>query len=94
MKKSLLMVAALTASSLSWGAEMPAEAASCVACHGANGKAIMPLYPNLAGQNQPYLVQQLKNFRDGKRGGDPMPAMSVGLSDEAIEKIATYFSEM
>ena len=36
-----------------------AKAAACTACHGANGVAITPSYPNLAGQNAEYLVLSL-----------------------------------
>ena len=31
------------------------KAALCAACHGVSGIATMPAYPNLAGQNEPYL---------------------------------------
>ena len=31
----------------------------CVACHGINGKAIAPMYPNLNGQWEKYLRKQL-----------------------------------
>ena len=40
-----------------------AKAAMCAACHGANGISIAPMYPNLAGQKEAYLVKQLKDFK-------------------------------
>ena len=40
------------------------KAAVCAACHGANGIAMMPGYPNLAGQNEAYLVSAMKAYRD------------------------------
>ena len=40
---------------------------SCAACHGADGNSISTDWPKLAGQNQKYLYEQLKYFRDGER---------------------------
>jgi Cytochrome c553 len=64
----------------------------CMSCHGANGKAILPTYPNLAGQHKAYLVQTLKDLRDGKRASVIMGPMAKSLSDEDIDQVATYFS--
>ena len=36
------------------------KSASCMACHGAEGKVSMPMYPNLAGQNAMYLEHALQ----------------------------------
>ena len=44
-----------------------AKAAVCAACHGVEGKALIPNYPHLAGQNAAYLVKQLKAFKEGSR---------------------------
>ena len=64
----------------------------CHLCHGEEGEASSAIYPRLAGQNQIYLVKQLKNFRDGKRKSDTMNEMAAGLKDDAIEALADYFS--
>ena len=40
-----------------------AKAAICAACHGANGIAAIPGYPNLAGQNPQYIVSALKAYK-------------------------------
>ena len=40
---------------------------SCVACHGVDGNSISTDWPKLAGQNQKYLLEELKHFRDGER---------------------------
>jgi hypothetical protein len=39
----------------------------CVPCHGADGIAKFAEVPNLAGQNEPYLLNQLHAFHAGKR---------------------------
>ena len=40
---------------------------TCAACHGADGNSISTDWPKLSGQNQKYLYEQLKYFRDGNR---------------------------
>jgi len=72
-----------------------AKAALCASCHGANGIAVMPAYPNLAGQNEPYLVSALKAYRDKQRNGGMatiMQMQAVSLSDEDIDNIAAHFA--
>lgn len=43
------------------------KSVTCAACHGNNGISMIPMYPNLAGQKEQYLVLQMKAFRDGER---------------------------
>jgi len=71
-----------------------AKAAMCAACHGQNGKAMIPNYPNLAGQNAPYTVKQLRAFKDGIRKDPIMAGMAAGLSDEDMENIAAYYASL
>jgi len=74
-----------------------AKAAVCAACHGQNGIAIAPMYPNLAGQNEPYLIGALKDYRDGKRTGGmsaTMIPMAKPLTDADIDNLAAYFSSL
>lgn len=66
----------------------------CFSCHGAQGKAVIPMYPNLAGQNKQYLAQTLRQFRDGTRPDPVMGPMAKPLSDSDIDQIALYFSEL
>ncbi len=74
-----------------------AKAASCAACHGADGMAAIPNYPNLAGQNEGYLVAALHDYKDNKRTGSFATMMSmqaVNLSDEDIENLAAYYASL
>lgn len=41
----------------------------CIACHGRNGKLAIQDYPNIAGQDEKYMVQQIKDIQSGKRVG-------------------------
>ncbi|MBX2838790.1 MAG: cytochrome c4 [Gammaproteobacteria bacterium] len=71
-----------------------AKSATCAACHGADGKAIIPAYPNLAGQHAGYTAKQLMNFRDGDRVNPVMSPMAAGLSDEDIADLAAYYESL
>ena len=64
----------------------------CAACHGVNGVSSIPTYPNLAGQQEDYLVAQLKAFRDGARQSQIMSPMAKPLSNRDIENLAVYLS--
>ncbi len=44
---------------------------TCMACHGRNGKKAIMDYPNLAGQNEKYMIRQVNEIISGKRKGSP-----------------------
>ncbi|MDD1783746.1 c-type cytochrome [Enterovibrio sp. ZSDZ35] len=74
-----------------------AKAAICAACHGANGIAAIPGYPNLAGQNEQYIVSALKAYKNGERTGAQamvMKPQAAMLSDADMENLAAYFAQM
>lgn len=68
----------------------------CTACHGLTGMSpTMPraaAWPNLAGQKYPYLVQQLRVFKEGGRTNSLMSPMARRLSPQDARDIAAYFS--
>ena len=69
-----------------------AKSAICASCHGATGNSVNPLWPNLAGQKEQYLVKQIKAFRDGTRKDPMMAPMVAALSDDDIANLAAYFA--
>lgn len=71
-----------------------AKAATCAGCHGAAGISNNPLWPNLAGQKEAYLVKQMKAFRDGTRTDPMMAPMAKPLSDDDIANLAAYYSSL
>ncbi len=99
MKK--LIIAALAAS-LSAGVMAAGDAAAgkgkvaaCAGCHGMNGKAMVPTYPNLAGQNAAYLEGALKAYKTQERKGYQaaiMYGMAAALSDQDIADIAAFYA--
>jgi cytochrome c553 len=69
----------------------------CSSCHGMGGKSTLSsTFPRLAGQQDEYLVNQLKAFRDKSRA-DPhahtyMWGMAARLTDPTIDGLAAYYS--
>jgi cytochrome c553 len=74
--------------------ELGALLAQCVACHGSDGVAKDVEIPNLKGQHDRYMAEQLRNFRSGKRKSAEMHYLSRHLTDEEIEALTQYFSQM
>ena len=64
----------------------------CEVCHGLDGKSKTPEAPNLAGQNENYLIKQLGDFKAGKRENELMSVVAPSLSDKDIENLAAYYS--
>lgn len=70
------------------------KAATCAACHGANGIGASDTYPNLAGQHSDYIVKQLKAFKNGDRKDPLMAPMAAPLSEQDMADIAAYFAAL
>jgi len=70
------------------------KAGMCAACHGSAGISAIPMYPNLAGQKEAYIVKQLKDFKSGARKDPVMAPMAAGLSDADVANVAAYFSSL
>ncbi len=87
---SLLPFVAACAPDLPNG-ELVAQEKGCVACHGLDGKAIAPSYPNLNGQWERYLRLQLRAYRDGTRENAIMNGMAATLTDEEISALAAHY---
>lgn len=71
-----------------------ARAITCTACHGPEGISVMPLWPNIAGQNAKYTVAQLQAFKDGKRSDPLMVAQAMMLSEQDMKDLAVYFEAL
>ncbi len=91
---SMLLVGASVSMAAGDAAAGKAKSAVCAGCHGANGVSAAPIYPNLAGQKEAYLVAQLKAFRDGTRANAIMAPMAKPLSDADIDNLAAYYSSL
>jgi cytochrome c553 len=67
---------------------------ACAACHGPMGMAMQPSVPNLAGQSAIYLIDQLKNFRSGKRQHEVMSVIAKPLTDAEIDSVSNWYSSL
>ncbi|NIY95729.1 cytochrome c4 [Salipiger sp. HF18] len=65
---------------------------ACVSCHGADGIALLPEAPNLAGEVNIYIDTQLKAFRTGKRRHDIMSSIAAEMTDEEIRAVADWYA--
>jgi len=70
---------------------------SCYMCHSTQGNTPdLAFIPRLAAQNQSYIEDQLKAFRDGSRSGPAatiyMWPIAQGLSDAQIQQAAAWFA--
>ena len=70
----------------------------CMACHGKDANTpILPTYPKLAGQNEAYLLQQLKDIQSGARSNGQTAAMKGIMhmvNDEEMAAIAKWLSSL
>ncbi|WP_237485491.1 c-type cytochrome [Vibrio hippocampi] len=74
-----------------------AKSAVCAACHGTDGIAIIPGYPNLKGQNEQYLISSMNAYKSKERNGGLsvlMQAQASMLSDQDIANLAAYYANM
>jgi len=58
---------------------------------------VLPIYPKLAGQNAPYLLEQMKAIRDGTRTNGLSAAMRPLMSsvpDEEFQSIAEWLANL
>ena len=69
-----------------------AKAMACQACHGMDGVSKVPDAPNIAGQNEAYLVAQLQAFKSGRRQNEAMSVVAATLSDADIAALAAYYA--
>lgn len=100
VKAFLVGVAALAVAS-AWAegdvAAGQAKSATCVACHGANGISPVPIYPNLAGQKEAYLVNVLQAYKSRERQGGNAAVMwgiAAPLSEQDIANLAAYYASL
>lgn len=93
---AVLALAASAAPALAKGDIEAGKAKSivCQACHGADGNAVDPQYPRLAGQYRDYLERALHEYRDGGRDNAIMLGFAKPLTDQEIEDLAAFFSAL
>lgn len=73
-------------------------AASCVACHQADGTGKnIPngeSWPQLAGMNAAYIAKQLQDYKSGQRENASMKIFASILSEQQVADVAAYYSQL
>lgn len=92
---SLMVSGSVEAGDVTAGAQ---KAAQCAACHAKDGNSTNAQWPKLAGQNEKYLLKQIKDFRLGAqeagkgRTGLQMAGLWGNVSEEDAADIAAFFA--
>lgn len=68
-------------------------ASNCANCHGTEGRSAGGI-PSIAGQPRGYFLEQMKDFKAGKRPATIMHQLAKGYTDEQIEQLADHFSKL
>ena len=64
-------------------------------CHGENGIGLASAnFVRLAGLNEDYLAKQLHDFKSGARENPIMKPIASALTDEEVNAVAGYFSQL
>ena len=71
-----------------------AKAQACTVCHGAIGLSSTPDVPNLAGQPELYLAEQLRAYQSGARKHEVMTLMAKTLNDTDVANVAAWFASI
>ncbi len=70
----------------------PPKAATCTACHGPQGNAVVPQFPALAGQTARYIYLQLRDFQEGRRSNPMMSPMAKDLTRDEMRALGAWFA--
>jgi cytochrome c553 len=68
--------------------------AECRGCHGVDGKGIAPAIPHLAGQHERYLVEALREYREGKRTHAALRAIATHVDEAGTRNIAAFYASL
>lgn len=72
----------------------PEKARLCSACHGERGISANDHWPNIAGQKEQYLIQQLREFKAGRRENEVMSNIAKQLTHAEILELAAHYSSL
>jgi cytochrome c553 len=66
----------------------------CKGCHGLDGKGAVPGVPNLAGQNERYLLWALKAYREGARSHAALREIANTMTAANTRNVAAYYASL
>jgi cytochrome c553 len=68
--------------------------ASCAQCHGMDGFSTGEGVPHIAGQRPAYMHLELRVYKSGGRGDNPMARAVKFMSDDALLKVSAYYASL
>ena len=68
--------------------------AQCVGCHGLDGRGAAPGIPDLAAQEERYLLASLTAYKEGKRTHAALQDLTSGMKDADVRNIAGFFASL
>lgn len=94
MKKLMFLASALALNAMPASADMPPQAAACIACHQTTGLGMPHLAPATAGMPATYIAAQIKHFQTGERKNAIMQPMVAGLDEAGIKAVSEWFASL
>ena len=64
-----------------------------MACHGDNGISVIEEAPNLAGQKELYIWNQLRDYKAGKRQNKMMNVIAKNLTEDEMKDVTAYYAQ-
>lgn len=74
-----------------------AKSVTCALCHGAKGQGSVQgsvTYAALASKSEDEMVQELQDFKSGKRPGPTMKPLMILLSAQDMANLAAYYASL
>ena len=88
----LISSIAFSGASIAGNASAEALAYTCAGCHGTNGASNGPATPSIAGMSETYIVESMKDFKNGERISTIMTRIAKGYDDDDFTKMGKFFS--
>ena len=88
----LISSIAFSGASMAGNASAEALAYTCAGCHGTNGASNGPATPSIAGMSQTYIVESMKDFKNGERISTIMTRIAKGYDDDDFTKMGKFFA--
>ena len=69
-------------------------AEQCKGCHGLDGRGTAPAIPDLAAQNERYLLASIASYREGRRTHAALRDMAEHLGEADIRNVVGYYASL
>lgn len=67
---------------------------NCKGCHGMDGKGAAPAIPNLAAQRERYLLESIREYKEGKRIHAALKDMTEHMTEADVRNVAAYYASL